>query len=214
MEDAKIISKVTYSEWAAPIVAVPKKDGKQRICGDYKVTINPSMKVVQHPLPKPDDLFTTLSGGNIFSKIDLSHAYQQMPLDNPSKKLVTINTHCGLYHYNRIPFGVASAPALFQRAMDMILEGVPNVICCIDDILVSGSSYEQHISSLEEVFKRLLKEGITIRRSKCSFFTDNVEYLGHIVDKEGLHSSPKKLEAILNAPIPKNVHQLRSLLIN
>ena len=137
-----------------------------------------------------------------------------MPLDNPNKKLVTLNTHHGLYHYNRLPFGVASAPALFQRAMDMILEGVPNVICCIDDILVSGSSYEQHISSLEEVFKRLLKEGITIRRSKCSFFTDNVEYLGHIVDKEGLHSSPKKLEAILNAPIPKNVHQLRSLLIN
>ena len=172
LENASIITKI---EWAAPIVAVPKKDGKLRICGDYKVTINPSMNVVQHPLPKPDDLFATLAGGTVFSKIDLSHAYQQMPLSESSKKLVTINTHRGLYSYNRLPFGVASAPALFQRAMDTILQGIPNVICYIDDILVSGGSHEEHLRSLEEVFRILSREWITVKRSKCTFLTKQVE---------------------------------------
>ena len=155
MEAENIIFKVNHSQWAAPIVAVPKKDGKLRICGDYRVTINPVMNIDQHPLPKPDDLFATLAGGKIFSKIDLTHAYQQMPLDEDSQKLVTINTHRGLYQYHRLTFGVASAPALFQKAMDTILQGIPHVICYIDDILVSGGSYTQHLQSLEEVFLRL-----------------------------------------------------------
>ena len=135
LEDAHI-SKVSHSDWAAPIVAVPKKDGKLCLCGDYKVTINPVLEVDQYPLPKSDDLLATLSGGKIFSKIDLSRAYQQMPLDEMSRHVVTINTHRGLFRYNCLPFGVASAPAVFQRAMDTILQGIPNVICYIDDILV------------------------------------------------------------------------------
>ena len=138
LEAAGIISKVSHSQWAAPIVAVPKKDGKLRLCGDYKVTLNPSLQVEQYPLPKPEDLFATLSGGKVFSKIDHSQAYQQMLLDESCKELVTINTHRGLYRYNRLPFGIASAPALFQRAMDTILEGTQGVICYMDDILVTG----------------------------------------------------------------------------
>ena len=130
LEDASIITKVSYSSWAAPIVAVPKKDSKLRICGDYKVTINPSLEIDKHPLPKPDDLFATLSGGKIFSKIDLSQAYQQMTLHEDSRHLVTINTHCGLYQYNRLPFGLASVPALFQRAMDILLQGIP-IMCSV-----------------------------------------------------------------------------------
>ena len=212
LEKAQIISKVSHSSWAAPIVAVPKKDGRLRICGDYKVTINPCLEVDQHPLPKPDALFATLAGGKIFSKIDLSHAYQQIPLDENSKTLITINTHRGLFRYNRLPFGVASAPAVFQQAMDTILQGVPNVICYIDDILVSGRSYSEHLNSLEEVLKRLAAEGITVKLSKCSFLTKHVEYLGHIVDQHGLRSSDKKIQAIVNAPTPGNVQQLRSFL--
>ena len=210
--DSGILSQVDHSDWAAPIVAVPKKDGKIRICGDYKVTINPSMAVVQHPLPKPDELFASVSGGKIFSKIDLSHAYQQLPLDPNSRKLVTINTHRGLFHYNRLPFGVASAPALFQRAMDTILQGLPNVICYIDDILVSSSTREEHLSTLEKVLQRLSKEGITVKYEKCVFLADSVEYLGHVVDGNGLHTSQNKRQAIIDAPAPENVQQLRSLL--
>ena len=199
LESANIITKVNFSNWAAPIVVVPKKDGKLRLCGDYKVTLNPSLEIDKYPLPKPDDLFATLSGGKVFSKIDLSQAYQQMQLDDCSKELVTVNTHCGLYRYNRLPFGVASAPALFQRAMDTVLQGIPNVICYIDDIPVSGKDHSHHLKNLEEVLKGLLEEGITVKCSKCTFLSSQVEYLGHIIDSKGLHSSNRKLEAILKA---------------
>ena len=104
---------------------VPKKKGGIRLCGDYKVTINQD----QYPLPKPSDLFASLTGGKKFTKLDLTSAYQQVPLDEASSKLVTINTHQGLYKYMRLPFGVSSAPAVFQRIMDTMLQGIPYVIC-------------------------------------------------------------------------------------
>ena len=99
LEQNGIIKKITYSPWAAPIVPVPKGDGHIRLCGDYKVTINPMLEIDQYPLPKPDDIFATLAGGKYFSKIDLTHAYQQLKLSEESKNLVTINTHHGLYRY-------------------------------------------------------------------------------------------------------------------
>ena len=95
LEAQGIITKVNHSEWAAPIVVVPKGDGQLRICGDYKVTINPVLAVDQYPLPKPEDLFTALSGGKQFTKLDLQHAYQQLRLEDSAKELVTINTHKG-----------------------------------------------------------------------------------------------------------------------
>ena len=103
--------------------------------------------------PKPEDLFTALSGGKQFTKLDLQHAYQQLRLEDSAKDLVTINTHKGLYQYNRLPFGVASAPAIFQRTMDIILQGLSGVICYIDDILITGSSDKEHLANLEEVFE-------------------------------------------------------------
>ncbi len=107
LETAGILEKVSYAEWAAPIVAVPKKDGKFRICGDYKVTINPVLETNQHPLPKPEELFATLADGSKFTKFDLSQAYTQIRLDNTSAGYVTVNTHKGLYKYKRLPYGVA-----------------------------------------------------------------------------------------------------------
>ena len=120
---------VEHSEWAAPIVPVPKKDRTVHICGDFKVTVNPYLDVDQHPLPKPTGLFARLTGGKRFTKLGLSSAYQQLLLDKESSKLVTINTQKGLFHFTRLPFGVASALAVFQRTMDAILQGLPQVIC-------------------------------------------------------------------------------------
>ena len=151
LEASGVIEKVEHSDWAAPIVPVPKKNGKFRICGDYKVTVNQALDVDQYPLPKPEDLFATLAGGKKFSKLDLSQAYQQLPLDAESTKYVTVNTHRGLYRYTRLPFGVASAPALFQKLMDAVLQGIPHVICYIDDILVTDSNDEEHLRNLTTV---------------------------------------------------------------
>ena len=112
-----VISPVTFSKWAAPIVPVVKSDGKIRICGDSKLMINQSARVDKYPLPKADDRFVSLSGGTKFSKLDLAHAYLQLCLDK-SKALVTINTHRGLFEYNCLPFGVFTAPGIFQQTID------------------------------------------------------------------------------------------------
>ena len=138
LDEKGVLKKVSHSSWVAPIVPVPKKDGKVRICGDYKVTVNPHLDVDQHPLPRPEELFSTLANGKAFTKIDLSQAYQQMQLEESSAQYLTVNTPTGLYQYMRLPFGVASAPAIFQSAMDMILQGIDGVICYIDNILVTG----------------------------------------------------------------------------
>ena len=212
LEEAGIIEKVRHSQWASPVVPVPKANGRLRLCGDYKITINPSLEVDKYPFPKPEDLFATLAGGRKFTKIDLTNAYQQMVLEEESRELVTINTHKGLYRYTRLPFGVASAPALFQKTMDTVLQGLPKVICYLDDILITGDTDGEHLSNVEQVLERLKTYNIRARKEKCCFLSNSVEYLGHRIDANGLHTTDKKVEAISAAPEPKNVQELRSFL--
>ena len=212
MEKQGIISSVSTSQWAVPIVIVPKKDGRFRICGDYKVTVNQALDVEEYPLPTPEELFSTLSGGRIFSKLDLSQAYPQVSVDEASKPYLRVNTHRGLYVYNCLPFGVASVPAIFQKIMDTVLQGITGVTCYIDDILVSSPDEETHIQILGEVFDRLEKHGFRLKQNKCEFLLSHIEYLGHVVNEAGLHPLPSKVEAITKAPIPVNAQQLRSFL--
>ena len=202
---------VQISKWAAPIVPVVNRDGSIRICGDYKQTVNQASLVDPYPLPRIDDLFTSLSGGKKFSKLDLSKAYQQLVLAESSRELTTINTHKGLYHYTRLPFGISSAPAIFQRTIDSLLQGLNHVVVYLDDIVVTGSLDEGHIHNLEEVLSRLSNAGIHLKREKCSFFADQVEYLGHLINK-GLHPTDAKVEAVQKAPAPSNVSELKSFL--
>ena len=212
LEREGVIEKVTFSEWATPVVVVPKQDSKVRICGDYKVTINPHLDVDQYPLPRPEDLFATLANGKQFTKLDLKHAYNQLLLEDDACKYVTINTHRGLYQYKRLPFGIASAPALFQMTMDTILQGLDGVICYIDDILVTGATPEEHLKNLEAVLKRLQEHGIRLKLEKCKFMQASVEYLGYRIDAEGLHATDEKLQAITAAPVPRDLQELRSFL--
>ena len=111
LESEGIVERVEFSEWATPMVHVPKADGTTRSCGDYAVTVNPQLNVPQYPIPLPEDVFVRLRGGKRFTKLDLKSAYQQLPLDPESQPFVTINTHRGLYRYKRLPFGIASSPA-------------------------------------------------------------------------------------------------------
>ncbi|XP_051785433.1 uncharacterized protein K02A2.6-like [Erpetoichthys calabaricus] len=212
LEGQGVLSKVNWSEWATPIVSVIKKNGAVRICGDFKVTINPVLYVDQYPLPRIEDIFASLAGGEYFSKIDLSQAYLQMELEESSKKYLTINTHKGLFRYNRLVFGVSSAPAMWQRAMDQVLQGIPGTQCYLDDITVTGTDNSAHLTNLEAVLTRLSEFGLKANKSKCQFFRDSLEYCGHIIDKNGLHKSPDKIDAVLKAPQPENVTQLRSFL--
>ena len=148
----------------------------------------------------------------MFSKLDLSQVYQQLPLDPDSKKFTTINTHKGLFRFEHLLFGISTAPSIFQRLMENLLPGLPNVCVYIDDILVSGISEADHMQKLEQVLSRLSSVGIILKRSKCTFATTSVEYLGHIIDRTGLHPSLAKVQAIQKAPIPTNITELRAFL--
>ena len=198
--------------WATPVVPIPKPDGTVRLCGDFKITVNPALYIDQHPIPKAEDLFTTLAGGKKFSKLDLSQAYQQMLLHPDDQKYTTINTHLGLYQYTRLPFGIASAPAVFQQAMEKILHGIPKVICYLDDVLITAQNDEEHLKTLKTVSCRLSEHGLRLNKSKCEFLKTRVEYLGYCIDPDGLHKSPAKVKAIVDAPRPQNQQQLQSFL--
>ena len=211
-EKQGILEKIEVFDWAAPIVPVPKPDGTVRVCGDYKVTINSYLDINQYPLPRSEEIFAALNGGVQFTKLDLSEAYLQIELDDDSKKFLVINTHKGLYRVNRLPYGVASAPAIFQQTMDHLLPKLPGIVCFIDDILITGRTEKEHLSNLEAVLETLHKHGLRLKLRKCEFFKDSVEYLGQVVSKEGIHPSRKKIEAIVKVQPPKDVSELRSFL--
>ena len=215
LEAESIIEAVRYSDcstWATPIVPILKKDGSIRICGDYKITVNRVANIDSYPIPKIEDLYTNLVGGKMFSTLDLSNAYLQMPLEEESKNLTTINTSRGLFKYNRLCFGIAAAPAIFQRVMDSLLQGLNMVCGYLDDILITGKDKEEHDKNVNMVLKRLYMAGIRVRSEKCTFGRNQVEYLGYIISAEGLHPVQKKVKAIIDAPSPENSTQLRAFL--
>ncbi len=207
-----VIEPVQFSEWAAPVVPVVKQDGSIRLCGDYKVTVNTVAKPDTYPLPRIEDIFASLANGKSFTKLDLAHAYQQISLTEESKVLTTVNTHKGLFRYNRLPFGVSAAPSIFQRTMESLMQGLPHVVVYIDDILVTGPTQEEHLRTLDEVLNRLEKAGARLKREKCRFMLPMVEYLGHRISADGLQPTDAKIKALKEAPIPRNVTQLKAFL--
>ena len=208
-----ILEPVTYAEWAAPIVPVLKPDKKTvRICGDFKKTINRAAKVDKYPIPRIEDLLTKLAGGQKFTKLDMRQAYQQVLLEEESRSFVVINTHRGLFRYTRLPYGVSSAPGIFQRIMEGLLKGIAGVIVYIDDILITGKTTEQHLSALEEVLKRLSKAGLRLGKNKCMFMSSSVQYLGYQIAADGIRPVHGKVEAVRDAPEPRNVSELKAYL--
>ncbi len=153
-----------------------------------------------------------LAGGKTFTKLDMSHVYQQLLLDEESKQCVTINTHKVLFKYNCLVFGVASSPAIFQHIMDNLLQNIPHVAVYLDDIVVTGRTEEEHLQNLDQVLKRMSDAGLRLKRSKCVFQAPSVTYLGHRISAQGLLPVEEKVRAIKGAPNPKNVAELRSFL--
>ena len=213
MEANGIIERVSTATCAAPIVVVGKKDSdKVRICGDFSVTYNSCADLVCYPLPKIEDLHAAVRGCKVFSCIDIRDAYHNCRVSESSQKYLTINTHIGLFAFKRLPNGVHSGPAIFQRIMDTVLAGVPKVICRLDDILCGGVDEEDNLKTLSVVLDRLQNAGFKLNKGKCRFLQFSVTYLGHVIDAEGLHPTDDKLKAIREAPAPKDVTALKAYL--
>lgn len=212
LENDGSIYRVDHSDYGTPIVPVIKDNGEVRICGDYKITVNPKLKRDFYPLPRIEELFACLSGGDKFSKIDLKHAYEQCLLSEDSQPYTAITTHVGNFVYRRTPYGLSCIPEKFQKLMEETLRGLSGAVVFLDDICVTGPNHKVHMSNLRAVLERLKNMGLTVKLSKCSFLQDSVKYLGYIIDKNGLRPDPAKVEAISSAPQPKDITQLKSFL--
>ena len=136
---------------------------------------------------------TSLQGGKIFSKLDLAHAHQQVALDEASQNFTTINTSKCLDQCTRLPSGVSSAPDIFQRMMEGLLQGIPNVSVYLNDILIAGKTEQDHLATLEKIL------------SKCGFMLSSIDYLEHRISADGLQPTKEKERAISEAPAPPNV---------
>ena len=154
MEEEGVIKRVNSAPCAAPIVVVNKRDSEDvRICGDFSVTYNSCADVETYPLPKIEDIHEAVRGCKLFTILDISQAYHQIPIATESQPYLTINAHMGLYSFTRLPNGVHSGPAVFQRVMDNTLAGLPKTIYYIDDILVAGTDEQDHLDTLSKVLK-------------------------------------------------------------
>ena len=212
LEKKGIITKVNNSEWGTPLVPVVKPNGDIRICGDYKVTINKFIEDVKEPLPRIEEVFSDLCGGENFSKLDLAWAYNQLEVNEETKKLLAWSTHKGIYLVNRLTFGPKPAVAVFVKEMKKVLQGAQGVTFFVDDIIVTGKNKVEHLKNLEEVFERLKKAGFKLNKLKCKFFQPEIKFLGHKINKFGLLKDESKTEAILKVPRPRNFTELKSFL--
>ncbi|XP_053692552.1 uncharacterized protein K02A2.6-like [Sabethes cyaneus] len=201
LEELEIISPVEFSDWAAPIVAVRNKavngqPPRVRVCADYSTGLNSAIQPNQHPLPLPEEIFAKLSGSIVFSHIDLSDAYLQIPVDKDSRQYLTINTYRGLFEFNRLPPGVKSAPSTFQTIVDAMVAGLEGVETYFDDVLVHGKDAKEHRVRLLKLLERIQEWGFTLRIEKYSFFMPEIHYLGFIINHQGIRPDPIKTAAI------------------
>lgn len=212
MESLGVIERIDHSDWASPLVVVPKPNGKIRITGDFKNTVNSQLNITQYPIQCPEQLFISVSGGEKFSKLDGRNAYHQLELEESCKKFLVINTHRGLYRYKVLPQGVSSSPAIFQEFADKLLQGVPQSGSYIDDVLCSAANDQEHLSRLKSIFQRMRESNYYLSKDKCQFMQDHVSFLGHILSKHGIHTDPKKIEDIVTIQAPENVSELKSFI--
>ena len=212
MEKAGVISKVSEpTPWCPGMVVVQKKSGRLRICVNLK-PLNKSVLREVHPLPKVDETLAQLAGARVFSKLDANSGFWQIPLSEPSRLLTTFITPMGRYCFNKLPFGISSAPEHFQRRMAELLTGLQGVLCQMDDILVFGKDQEEHDQRLAAVLNRIEEAGATLNPEKCEFSRESLTFLGHRIDVDGIRADPAKTEAISRMKPPTSVSGVRRLL--
>ena len=210
MEQLGVVRKVQeHTPWCAAMVVVPKSSGKEvRFCVDLKA-LNENVLRENHPIPAVEDSLAHLHGARLFSKVDANSGFWQVPLSTESQLLTTFITPYGRYCFRKLPFGISSAPELFQNRMNCILEGFAGVLGHMDDVLIHGKTEEEHDAHLQAVLEKLSAVGITLNLKKCEFNKTRIKFLGHIIDQEGIHPDPQKIEAIQKMEAPTDVSSLR-----
>ncbi|GKC80017.1 putative reverse transcriptase domain-containing protein [Tanacetum coccineum] len=203
----------SFSPWGAPVLFLKKKDGSFWMCIDYR-ELNKLTVKNRYPLPRIDDLFDQLQGSRVYSKIDLRSGYHQLRVREEDISKTTFRTRYGHYEFQVMPFGLTNAPAVFMDLMNRVCKPYLDrfVIVSIDDILIYSKSRKEHEGHLKLILNLLKKEELYAKFSKCEFWLSKVQFLGHVIDSEGIHVDPAKIEAIKDWASPKTPTEIRQFL--
>ncbi|GJW43499.1 putative reverse transcriptase domain-containing protein [Tanacetum coccineum] len=201
------------SPWGAPVLFVKKKDGSFRMCIDYR-ELNKLTVKNRYPLPRIDDLFDQLQGSSVYSKIDLRSGYHQLRVREEDILKTAFRTRYGHYEFQVMPFGLTNAPAVFMDLMNRVCKPYLDkfVIVFIDDILIYSKNKQEHEEHLKLILELLKKEELYAKFSKCKFWIPNVQFLGHVIDSQGIHVDPVKIESIKDWASPKSPTEIRQFL--
>ena len=210
MLDAKIIRK-SRSPWAFPVFIVEKKDKTKRFCIDFRKPNNITKKNY-FPLQVIDDILAQLGKAKYFTALDLKSGYHQIEMDEKDKEKTAFTCHVGLFEYNKLPFGLANGPSIFQELMFNVLEGFDYCFAYIDDILIYSESLEEHLKPIQAVFYRLRQHSLKLKLKKCNFVQSETNNLGFVISDKGVKPDASKVEAIKNMPNPTTVKYVRSFL--
>ena len=207
------IIRESKSQFASPIVIVPKKGGEMRFCIDYRKLNDITIKD-RYPLPRIDDTIDSLNGAKLFTSLDLFSGYWQIEIEPEDQHKTSFVCEFGQFEFIRMPFGLTNAPATFQRFMNYIFRKALNVyvLVYLDDIIVFSKTIEEHVLHLEKVFETLTNSGLRLKLTKCHFAKKEIEYLGHIISEKGVSPDKNKIISVRDFPTPLNVKQLQSFL--
>nr|XP_039255361.1 uncharacterized protein K02A2.6-like [Styela clava] len=212
MEKLNVIKKVNIpTDWVNSMVMVRKKNNKLRICID-PTDLNKAIKRSHFPMQSIEDVVSRMPNAKVFSVLDANHGFWQVKLSKESCKLCTFNTPFGRYCFQRLPFGIKSAPEVFQQIMSHLLENLEGVEVIIDDLLIWGENVKQHDERLVKVLEIARKSNLKLNRSKCRFRLNEVSYIGHLLTDKGLKPDPNKVKAVQDMPVPENVKDLQRFL--
>ena len=210
--DLGVLESVLSSAWAFPTFLTPKKDNTARFVSDFR-KLNPLVEDSQFPLPMIKEVLTRRQGFDYVTCLDLTSQFYHFVLTERAKEYCTITTPFGLYRYNRLPMGVKNSPSFAQSVMVSILQRFDDVEVFIDDIAVfTKGTFQEHCNLLRAVLNEIMVNGFSIKPRKCFWAQRSCEYLGHIIDTEGVRPQPKKVDAILRLDRPRTPKQLRSFI--
>ena len=199
------------SSWSAPIIVVPKGDGGNHLVIDYR-GLNKVTRRFTWPMPKVEDIFSKLNRATYFTTLDLQAGYHHIPLDKPSIPKTAFNSPFGKFEYVKVPFGLAKAPAYFQELMTDILKDFNFAIAYLDDLIIFSKTPQEHLSHIRMVFEKLNSANLSIKKSKCNFFSKEMQYLGHILSATGIRPLPCKTHAIQHMQLPTTPKHVRAFL--